>query len=97
MGEPLKTFFSSALVRRLARDIAREHPGFPVRAFTNEACRGLDALELLDRGRHIADALGVHLPSSYHTTRVPQPGRHAVDVMVNGRAIRAGSFDVSQR
>jgi hypothetical protein len=30
-----------------------------------------------------------------HTTRVPRPGRHAVDVVVNGRAIRAGSFDVS--
>jgi 3-methyladenine DNA glycosylase AlkC len=65
MGEPLKTFFSSALVRQLADDIARVHPDFPVRAFTNDACRGLDALELLDRGRHIAEALGAHLPSSY--------------------------------
>jgi 3-methyladenine DNA glycosylase AlkC len=65
LGEPLKTFFSKALVRRLAGDIARVHPGFPVRDFTNDACRGLDALELLDRGRHIADALGAHLPSSY--------------------------------
>ena len=62
MGEPLKTFFSSALVRRLAGDIARVHPGFPARAFTNAACRGLDVLELLDRGRHIADALARHLP-----------------------------------
>jgi hypothetical protein len=44
VGEPLKTFFSSALVRRLAQDIARVHPGFPVRAFTKDACRGLDAL-----------------------------------------------------
>jgi 3-methyladenine DNA glycosylase AlkC len=25
-----------------------------------------------------------------HTTRVPQPGRHAVDVIVNGHAMRAG-------
>jgi 3-methyladenine DNA glycosylase AlkC len=41
------------------------HPGFPVRAFTNDACRGLDALELLDRGRHIADALSTHLPPTY--------------------------------
>jgi 3-methyladenine DNA glycosylase AlkC len=65
MAESLKTFFSSALVRRLARDIARAHPDFPVRAFTNDACRGLDALELLDRGRHIADALGKHLPAPY--------------------------------
>jgi hypothetical protein len=52
-------------VRRLAGDIARAYPDFPVRAFTNDAGRGLDALKLLDRGRHIADALGAHLPSSY--------------------------------
>jgi 3-methyladenine DNA glycosylase AlkC len=65
MGEPLKTFFSSALVRRLASDIARVHPGFRVRAFTSDACRGLDALGLLARGRHIAAALGRHLPSAY--------------------------------
>ena len=65
MGEPLKTFFSNALVRRLADDMARAHPGFPVRPFTKDACRGLDALELIDRGRHIADALGAHLPRSY--------------------------------
>jgi 3-methyladenine DNA glycosylase AlkC len=31
-----------------------------------------------------------------HTTRVPRPGRHDVDVVVNGRAVRAGSFDVSE-
>ena len=65
MADSLKTFFSSALVRRLGSDIARVHPEFPVRAFTNDACRGLDALELLDRGRHIANALGSHLPPSY--------------------------------
>lgn len=65
MAEPLKTFFSTALVKRLARDIARVHRHFPVEAFTNDACRGLDALELLDRGRHIANALAAHLPASY--------------------------------
>jgi outer membrane usher protein FimD/PapC len=29
-----------------------------------------------------------------HTTRVPRPGLHAVDVIVNGQAMRAGSFTV---
>lgn len=29
-----------------------------------------------------------------HTTRMPRPGAHAVDVLVNGRALRAGSFEV---
>ena len=31
-----------------------------------------------------------------HTTRVPRPGKHAVDVIVNGRTMPAGSFDVTQ-
>ena len=29
-----------------------------------------------------------------HTTRMPRPGRHAVDVLVNGQPKRVGSFDV---
>jgi 3-methyladenine DNA glycosylase AlkC len=65
MGEPLKTFFSTTLARRLADDIARVHPGFPVRAFMKDACRELDGLELLARGRRIAEALGRHLPAAY--------------------------------
>src|SRR5687768_18140564 len=32
-----------------------------------------------------------------HTTRIPQPGVHAVDVIVNGQRIPAGSFRVSPR
>jgi 3-methyladenine DNA glycosylase AlkC len=65
MAEPLKTFFSAALVRRLAEDIARVHASFPVRAFVRQACAGLDELELLDRGKHIARALEAHLPAAY--------------------------------
>ena len=30
-----------------------------------------------------------------HTTRKPQPGKHAVDVLVNGQAFSVGSFDVT--
>lgn len=61
----LKDFFSPALVRRLASDVARVYPAFPVRDFVRQACRGLDDLELLDRGRHISRALGDHLPAAY--------------------------------
>ena len=68
MGEPLKTFFSKALVLRLGSDIVRVYAAFPVRDFTRKACRGLDALELLDRGRHIARVLGAHLPEAYPET-----------------------------
>jgi 3-methyladenine DNA glycosylase AlkC len=65
MADPLKTFFSPALVRRLANDISRAEPAFPARAFERQATTGLEALELLDRGKHIARALHDHLPSEY--------------------------------
>ena len=61
----LKTFFSPALVQRLGADLARVHRRFPKRAFVRDACSGLDELELLDRGKHIAAALEKHLPRNY--------------------------------
>src|SRR5687767_10047197 len=73
MADALKAFFSPDLVRRLASDIARVHPPFPARAFVTAACAGLEALELLDRGRHIARTLARHLPPDYPS---------AVDVLV---------------
>jgi 3-methyladenine DNA glycosylase AlkC len=65
MADTLKGFFSLNLVRRLAKDITRVHPVFPERAFVKTATTGLEDLELLDRGRHIARALATHLPADY--------------------------------
>jgi 3-methyladenine DNA glycosylase AlkC len=65
MADQLKTFFSPALVRRLAADIQRAHPAFPASDFVARATRGLNRLELLDRGRHIANALTATLPKRY--------------------------------
>lgn len=65
MPEPLKTFFSGALVRRLAAQLAAAHATFPARAFIRDATTGLEGLELLGRGKHIAAALSRHLPPSY--------------------------------
>lgn len=65
MAEPLKTFFSKALVERLAADLAKAAPSFSSRAFVKRAATGLDDLELLDRGKHIARALAEHLPARY--------------------------------
>jgi 3-methyladenine DNA glycosylase AlkC len=65
MAKQLKLFFSPAVVRRLAGDISAVYPPFSAREFITEACSGLDDLELLDRGRHIARALVAHLPSPY--------------------------------
>jgi 3-methyladenine DNA glycosylase AlkC len=38
--------------------------------------------------------LAARISLAVHTTRVPRPGRHAVDVLVNGVALPAGAFDV---
>ncbi len=65
MAEPLKLFFSPSLIRRLAADVVRVHPAFPMGTFVKRACAGLEALELLDRGKHIAHALAAHLPERY--------------------------------
>ena len=65
MADTLKGFFSPSLVRRLAADMVRAHPPFPERAFVKQATSGLESLELLDRGKHIARALGAHLPQAY--------------------------------
>ena len=61
----IKQFFSPALVRRLAGDVGRVHPHFDRSAFVKQASQGLEALELLDRGRHICRALAQHLPRAY--------------------------------
>ncbi len=65
MADPLKTFFSPALVRRLAASIARVDPAFRSRAFIAHASAGLEDLELLARGKHISRALAAHLPPDY--------------------------------
>jgi 3-methyladenine DNA glycosylase AlkC len=65
VAEPLKAFFSPELVLRLAGDLARADRAFPLKRFVTDVCDGLDRLELLDRGRHIARALATHLPSRY--------------------------------
>ena len=65
MADQLKTFFSTALIRRLAAEIVQAHRRFPSDRFVRDATAGLDALELLDRGRHISRALARHLPREY--------------------------------
>lgn len=47
-----------------------------------------------DAGPHEEIEMKTSFSLAVHTTRVPRPGRHAVDVLVNGQAIRAGTFDV---
>jgi len=65
MAEPLKARYGPEVPRRIAEMIARVHPVFPTRAFVEQALRGYEDLELLPRARHIARALGEHLPAEY--------------------------------
>jgi 3-methyladenine DNA glycosylase AlkC len=65
MAEPLKHFFDERLVRRIAATFRASFGGFPAERFVAEASEGLAALELLDRGRHIARALGRALPDDF--------------------------------
>jgi 3-methyladenine DNA glycosylase AlkC len=65
MAEQLKTFFSPALVRQMAAQFAQVDPDFRTSSFIRKATSGLEQLELLDRGKHIAKVLGEHLPKDY--------------------------------
>lgn len=88
MPEPLKDVFSSSLVRRLADEIASAEPSFPVATFVDQAVDGLEALELMDRAKQLARALGDHLPAAYPAAvdvllRSLGP-EHATDELVGG-------------
>ncbi len=69
----MKNFFSPALAKDIGRSIEAVHPKFATKAFVRDASTGLEALELMARARHIADALHAHLPPKYGD---------AVDVLV---------------
>lgn len=62
MAEPFKNLLNADCVLDIARDFARVWPEFPSKKFIQAATTGLEALELKDRSRHIAKALGAALP-----------------------------------
>jgi 3-methyladenine DNA glycosylase AlkC len=51
----------------------------------------IDRITLPPRG---AVDLTTSFSLAVHSTRVPNPGRHAVDVLLNGQVLRAGAFQV---
>jgi len=65
MAEPLKNYFGRNITARIAEMISAAHPQFDSASFTADANSGLDELELLPRGRHIADALHRYLPADF--------------------------------
>lgn len=65
MAEPLKNSFGAEIPNTLARMIATVHAEFPARAFVDDALDGYESLELMPRGRKIAQALRAALPQDY--------------------------------
>lgn len=63
--EPLKNFFSPTLVKSLGAALKRAEPSFAADKFVKAATKGLTELELLDRGKHIAQVMARHLPQDY--------------------------------
>ena len=61
----LKSFFDRRRVVAIADQLTAAWPAFPRDQFVREAARGLDDLELMDRGRHIAAAMARALPAAY--------------------------------
>jgi 3-methyladenine DNA glycosylase AlkC len=65
MAEPLKKYFGPEVPARIADMIHNVDVAFPREAFLADALDGFEALELTPRARHIASALGRHLPQDY--------------------------------
>jgi 3-methyladenine DNA glycosylase AlkC len=65
MAETLKARFDAEVVRSLAKDLQAAWPEFPAAKFVRDATRGLDELEFLDRGRHVASVLATSLPAEF--------------------------------
>jgi 3-methyladenine DNA glycosylase AlkC len=70
VSRDFKDRISPAAVEGLAADLSTARPGFPVEAFTAEATRGLDALEMKARVTQVADALASALPDEFEEAAV---------------------------
>jgi 3-methyladenine DNA glycosylase AlkC len=65
MATALKHAFGLAVIERIAEALVAVEPTFPRARFVAEAATGLEDLELLARGRHVADALAHALPAPF--------------------------------
>ena len=64
-GYPLKNVLGIEAVKYLANNISYVYPEFYKNEFIKAAQNGLDSLEFMDRGFHIASALRHYLPGNY--------------------------------
>ena len=64
-GIPLKALLNQEAIECLAQNILYAYNGFQAEAFCECALTGIEPLELMKRGQHIAKALHQFLPGSY--------------------------------
>ena len=67
MAEPLKNRYGADVPRAIAAMVSAVYPGFKGAAFVRDVRVGFDALELMPRGKRIAQALRRHLPDDYES------------------------------
>jgi len=65
MAEPLKNQYGADVPRAIAAMVSKVHPSFDSARFVSDVLQGYDALELMPRGKKIAQALRQHLPQDY--------------------------------
>lgn len=65
MAEPLVNRYGPEIPQQIAEQIKAVDNRFDDRAFMRDALAGYDALDLMARGRHLAQALHQHLPDDY--------------------------------
>lgn len=65
MSETLKSHFDVTTVRRIGAMLRAADSSFDEQRFVRDAARGLETLELLDRGRHVGRAMGRALPEDF--------------------------------
>lgn len=65
MAEPLVNQYGADVPQAIARMVAAVHPAFEPAKFLRDVLRGYDALALMPRGKHMAQALQRHLPPEY--------------------------------
>jgi 3-methyladenine DNA glycosylase AlkC len=65
MASDLKSFYNRNIVEQIARDLHRVHARFQRAPFIAACLNGLDGLELMARGWHIAEALRRFLPGDF--------------------------------
>ncbi|MCC7052310.1 MAG: DNA alkylation repair protein [Gemmatimonadaceae bacterium] len=99
MAEALKHQFGPPVVQRLASELQAAWPAFDRHGFERDALEGFEALELLDRGRHLGRVLQRYLPGAFGAAvdlqlatlpavRVPETGMLAFRYLAHTEFIR---------